>query len=360
MMAHTFLAEWLATPQQLPRVANQDELLTDLRRQEVMPFLYARLRQQAVWGQVPQRMQAVLADDFRHHSLRTWQMQSALEQAVAALESADIPVLLLKGVALGHSLYGSPAERPIGDLDLLIAPDKLVAARQALLPLGYCPQGLYWLTRWQQRYRAELPFVNQSAEFSGLLLELHWSLVELPWYIDQIPPGDVWHAATPVPDLPGAWLPDPAVLLLHACAHLALHHSSSHRLLWLLDIDQLARSPALSWPRLLELAGRWRLQLALRTMLQRTRATLATPLPADVLAVMAGWEPDSAERAHHALSDERPGHIRHRLRTAWRCFSPRQRVTYAAWLVLRALLWPSEQYLRTRRCRRHRGALSAS
>ena len=34
-----------------------------------------------------------------------------------------MPVLLLKGAALGRMVYGSPAERPISDFDLLIPAD---------------------------------------------------------------------------------------------------------------------------------------------------------------------------------------------------------------------------------------------
>ena len=51
--------------------------------------------------------------------------------------------MLLKGAALGRLVYGSPADRPIGDLDLLIPAGRLDAAREAMHAASTTPQGFF-------------------------------------------------------------------------------------------------------------------------------------------------------------------------------------------------------------------------
>ena len=41
----------------------------------------------------------------------------------------------------------------------------------------------------------------------GLLVEFHWSLVELPYFIDRIPMDEIWEAAQPCQDMPGEFAP---------------------------------------------------------------------------------------------------------------------------------------------------------
>ena len=204
------------------------------------------------------------------------------------------------------------------------------------------------MTRWQQRYRAELPLVCTAPDRERLLVELHWSLVELPYYIDHIPMAEIWQAAESLVGLSGAWLPDPATALLHSCAHWALHHSQEQRLLWLLDVDRLARSDRLHWSLVLEQATRWRLQLALRTFVQQAEAQLDTPIPPDVRQTMAQWRPDPVETAMWGLGDDRPGRTWQRLAVTWTALAGRQRLQYATWLGLRGVLWAPEQIARER------------
>lgn len=323
-------------------------LLPALRLHLLTPFVYARLRRTAVWPQLPPAVQAALADDFQEHSLRTVRLQTELEAIAAALRGAGVPVALLKGAALGRLVYDSPAERPMGDIDLLIPADKLGAARRALAQRGYQAQGLYWLAERQQRFRAELPFVCRAPERHGLLVELHWSLVELPYYIAHLPIDELWRTAAPLPELPGAWLPDPAALLLHACAHWALHHSGDESLLWLLDIDRLLRCRGLDWDVLLERAARWQLSAAVRPLIERSVAELGSPAPPAALAALRALPPAPEEAQMRGLGDHRPGRAWRRLRATWQVFDGRQRAAYAGWLALRALLWLPEAWQRSR------------
>ncbi len=317
-----------------------------LAEQRLSPFVYAQLRRTAAWRDVPPEAQAALSDTFQRFSVRAFLLDQELAAVTAALAGAGLDVLLLKGAALGRTVYASTAERPAGDLDLLIRSQQAEQARRILEDLGYRASGLYWLSRWQRRYRAELPMHRQAEDGSRVLVELHWALVEAPFYIDAIPLDGVWRHAQPAAQLPGAGVPDPATLLIHCCAHLALHHSQDMRLFWLLDVDRLARWPALDWDAALAQAGQWRLDLAVSRIVQRAAALFGTPLPEAVLRWLAQPRTDPVQHALWGLGDEVPGHTWRKVRTTWAVADPALRRRYAAWLALRSLLWPPEQLAR--------------
>lgn len=319
-----------------------DQVLDALAPHDVAPFLYSRVRSTAQWAGLPPAVQARWRQAFQTHSVRSYLMENELLQIVMALHAAAVPVVLLKGAALGRLVYGSPAERPVNDLDLLVPAAAVDTARDVLVERDYLPQGLFWLGRWQRRYRAELPMVCQAADRRRLLVELHWSLLELPYYIERIPMHDVWQSALPAPEVPGALVPDGATLLLHGCAHQMMHHGQDRRLLWLLDIDRLVRRGDLVWESVLERGQRWGLLLTLKLMLAEAAARLATPVPADVLRELAGYPGDAVERVMWGIGDERPGRARRRVQATLTAFDGRQRVGYLGWLVLRGVSWLPE------------------
>ena len=182
-----------------------------------------------------------------------------------------------------------------------------------------------------------------------MLVELHWSLVELPFYIETHPMDEIWRTAAPAPALLGACLPDPPTLLLHSCAHWALHHSQEQRLLWLLDIDRLARWDRLDWSLVLERATRWRLQLALRTLVQQSETGLGTPIPPAVKQAMAQWQPASVETAMWGLGDEPAGTTPAAHTYHLGGHQGGQRRRYAGWLGLCKLIsYPEKVMLKWR------------
>lgn len=55
---------------------------------------------------------------------------------VTALQSADIQTLVLKGVALSMQTTGTLNSRDTRDIDLLVSPDDMPRAHEALIALG--------------------------------------------------------------------------------------------------------------------------------------------------------------------------------------------------------------------------------
>lgn len=338
-----------ATGHDLPDLGVEvwDQVLDALAPHDVAPFLYSRVRSTAQWAGLPPSVQANWRQAFQTHSVRSYLMENELCQIAAALHAADVPVVLLKGAALGRLVYGSPAERPVNDLDLLVPAAAVDAARDVLVTRAYRPQGLFWLGRWQRRYRAELPMVCQAADRRRLLVELHWSLLELPYYIERLPMRDVWQSALPAPGVPGALVPDGATLLLHGCAHQMMHHSQDRRLLWLLDVDRLVRTTSLAWDQVLERGRRWGLLVTLRLMLEEAVNLLQTPVPAAVLTGLIGQPMEHIERVMWGIGDERPGRAWRRIQTTLAAFDGPQRLSYLAWLALRGISWVPETMQRS-------------
>ena len=66
-------------------------------------------------------------------------LEFTLVEVVLGLAARDVRSLVLKGPAFARWLYDNPSDRTCGDLDLLVAPDQLGAARSALAGLGFEP-----------------------------------------------------------------------------------------------------------------------------------------------------------------------------------------------------------------------------
>jgi hypothetical protein len=67
------------------------------------------------------------------------QMVADLTGVIRALEAEGIPVLCLKGPALATLLYGDPALRDFGDLDILVQASDYARAQAVLAAMGLAP-----------------------------------------------------------------------------------------------------------------------------------------------------------------------------------------------------------------------------
>ncbi len=325
-----------------------DQALAAASAHQLAPLLYTVLRNRPDCA--PAERLAALQDAFQRSAARSLRMELELCNVLAALAGpgAASSCLLLKGAALGRTVYASPAERPAGDLDLLVPQTDLAVAGQALAGQGYQllgPPATGRLGRALYRYRAELAAVGTTDTNRSLLVELHWTLTELPYYVERIDIAEIWRGAQDLPALPGARIPAPAALLLHACAHLALHHSRDLRLIWLVDLDRLARWEALDWEQVTRLAETWGLGLAVQAGLGAAGRWLGTPTPAAVERTLTRLAADPVGQAMWGLGDEQlPGRRWLRIRATWAAFNTRQRARYAGWLALRTLCRPLERH----------------
>lgn len=109
------------------------------------------------------------------HAWRVLHFTAELTNIARCFEQRRIEFLVHKGPALAQLLYGDPASRQFGDLDVIVRSRDFARAKGALIELGYDP-GLRLSPRQEQA------FLRSSYECSfGLNSERN--LVELQWQI---------------------------------------------------------------------------------------------------------------------------------------------------------------------------------
>jgi hypothetical protein len=212
---------------------------------------------------------------------------ATLREAGAALRQAGIPFLVLKGPALASRLYGSGAERPATDLDLLVSGADRDRALAALAAAGYREER----PRAAGGFLARVHFhaVLLPAARGRLAIELHWDLVDRANLYRIDAGGVLARRVDVVVDGVTAAVPAPEDELLYLALHAAKHGIFNraglragraagwfcrpllgNRLLWFIDIHRLlARcGDRLDWGRLRERAAAW-------NVLEEVRETLS-------------------------------------------------------------------------------------
>jgi len=150
--------------------------------------------------------------------------------------SADLPLLFLKGLALGALAYRDPFLKMGWDIDLLVGEDRLLDAARLLRSAGYLaitPSGDGEpLKRW---HRGRKESVWHRAE-GGFHLDLHTRLADHPAMLPNVGIGS---PSQTVPITKGIELPTLAKDELFA--YLTVHGASSawFRLKWITDLAAL-------------------------------------------------------------------------------------------------------------------------
>ncbi len=86
---------------------------------------------------VPEQERSLL-ENIRFKTIaRVSYITSEAAEVVAELEKEGIMALLLKGLALEHSVYGSRGLRQMSDADLLVAPEDALRAQDILVKAGF-------------------------------------------------------------------------------------------------------------------------------------------------------------------------------------------------------------------------------
>ena len=283
-MQQTLVAAWRTAT--IPAAPALDTLMANAEAEGVLPLLAARWQAAgALPAGVAQRYYSAIAP-----SLLCYSALPAVLQALAGVT----PVIVLKGAALGTTLYSDPALRPLHDLDLLVTAARCDAAVSALVALGYRAIPLVGAAAAAVEYhrRLEHPALRT-------VIELHWTLVagtadlrspDVAWFWSQTEP---WRPRTNPSGLssPAITLQlNPSAQLLHLAAHVALQHGGAAlRLIWLYDLHLLisARGAELDWPLIAAAARQFGWLAAVIQALRATVELWGTALAPEGAALLA-------------------------------------------------------------------------
>ena len=349
----------------------------------VAPLVYHTLREAGL--ALPASAQAALRAAYYCTAQRNLLLARELETALGALEAAGVATILLKGAALTQSVYINPALRPMGDLDLLVQPQDIPAALDALIALGYhntSPEA-----RPGDAAKFENELLLQRPEPDHAPIELHWSLFDAPFYQHRLPIERFWETAQPVQvGAASTRVLCPPSQILHLCGHLLLHHRAScplatpdgapqgrqpraaatpprpaggaqtGRLLWLYDIAELAlcHRERLDWPLVCSQASDCALVCSLQHVLPQVSALFPHAIGREVLSMVQTLrpEPHEARLVARLLAPRRPvlqrfwtdlagmRPWRRRLAYAWRSLFPSPRYMQERYRISRRVLTP--------------------
>lgn len=258
-----------------------DWLLELAERHGLRPLLYRHLDALAS-GLMPRRVLVDLWTHYESRALTNQLMAQELLRILALFDQAGIAALPYKGPALAASLYGDLALREFGDLDILLRPQELLAAKALLQSHGYHP--LYDL-----KPAVEAAFLASRAQYhlvmvhgeSSIAVELHW-MTDPDFPVERIT-DDRWWAALGQKDLEQGQVRcfEKRELLLVLCLHGSKHYWT--RLGWLVDVAELMRQQTRAdWDWMLGQARAMACERRLALGLHLAGELLGAALPPDV------------------------------------------------------------------------------
>jgi hypothetical protein len=216
-------------------------------------------------------------------TVRNLVLNAQVSSLSQAFEEAKLPGLFVKGAILASVVYADPAFRPMGDIDIVVQPDREDETLRVLENLGYVPTGAEAFGSFTREAVHARAF--HTPRQRGLPLELHHDLVggvlktstEDDWF---------WGHTTMVTieGRPTLTL-KPEATLAHLCAHLVGHHGWSPRFIWVYDIHALfgKYQHNFDWERFTSLVHQLRWEAPCSHALRAARACLKTPIPERVL-----------------------------------------------------------------------------
>jgi Uncharacterised nucleotidyltransferase len=148
-----------------------------INRHAIHPLIYRHFKAHCT-GLVPDYLltwlQALQQQTAIGNLLWTGQLVALLD----AFQAADIPVIPYKGPALAQLLYGDPALRLYGDLDIIVPVAQVAPARHLLVAAGYqqswpAPTLSARQTAAHLRTKYNYQFRRAAEE---LAVELHWTV----------------------------------------------------------------------------------------------------------------------------------------------------------------------------------------
>jgi chorismate mutase len=268
---------WPPSPSHLARVraaadtVDADMLVRVARRHDVATQVADVMRQAGL--DVPPRLDRI-AQRRRRQALKQVAATIDLRDRFAVV---DIPLLVLKGVALSQRLYASPVLRGAADIDLVVPRDTVERAWSVLRDAGYTMlipsrpltgevlRTFLWAAKDSQHRHPT----------TGVVIELHWRLSDD--LADPVPPAaHRWLAIALGPNATVRTLGDDD-LFVYLCTHGAAHLWA--RLKWLADIAVLIRRSGDGGARYWRIARRAGAARPAASAFMLAEELLGTPLP---------------------------------------------------------------------------------
>jgi hypothetical protein len=220
------------------------------------------------------------------------QLKAAAEIATA-LRERGVDALFVKGVALVLTVYGRGGVRDFSDMDVLISPERLRDAHEALVALGFALEE-------KEPNPIEVSYVREKLPGHPVCVDLHCAFTAADGFQApvNIPLPELFARARTVEGVP---VPSYEDSLLLAAANLA--RKSAEPFMLVVDFARLTdRRP--EWGSVTSRARAWGLRTPLWLGLSLAQRCLGAPVPESVLAELKP-PPWRARRLERLLDGDR-------------------------------------------------------
>jgi putative nucleotidyltransferase-like protein len=231
-------------------------------------------------------------------AMRMLQLEHLLHETLDRLAGRGIDVMLLKGAALACSTYGSFADRPMGDLDILVRREQAEPVWSLLQTLGWTWPSERWAAGQYTTLHHLPPLLKEPG---GFRLEVHREILP-EGHPFRFSADSLWDRAVRLP-VSGRVITVPHPL--HQLWHLCVHFAWSHTMLWgawrtLRDGAAIVRRGEVPWGEFVEVARESRAATCCFWTLRLTRRLTGASVPDEVLAALRPprpeWVLDQLER----------------------------------------------------------------
>jgi hypothetical protein len=262
----------------LARKDFRESFLSLARQHRVHGVVLANLERASLAGSLPE-VASEICERLRHLRWQAAPWDLERDRVLTLLDRRGLEPVLLKGAALRDTIYSEPAERPIGDLDLLVPREQVDGAVRSLIDAGYGA-----LSEEVSRAYREHHFHVRLNHRRGFRVEIHWALTapRSPFHLDA---GAFLRRAVTRAGVRCATLrvPSPEDMLLHLASQNV--EDAFSRLCRVVDLDRIVGAePDLDWDYTLQSARTGGLEIVLATALDLARTVLGTAAPADVVS----------------------------------------------------------------------------
>ena len=313
------------------------------------PLVFASLKKSCLLNAGPKSEIETLRLAYVRASVANRQAFQELSFLIDRFEREKIPLIILKGGALGVTIYPDTALRPMGDLDLLIAPDAVERARRALIEQGYVAYAE--MSRgFANRFSVEQAFLRKGNRPSQI--DLHWHAFTTPYYFERIPVEWFRRRTMEISiNHRRAFAFSPTAQLLHLSVHYMMH--SYRRLIWSYDLALLIarRHEHIDWEDITGSAAEFGLSQVLYEALSEVRKRWGIQVPVDsyerLRTIQMPWRGRMIFAAANKLSDAELDALK-----GLGLKGARRKSAY--WL---RVMFPSSGYMRTRYQINNRGLM---
>jgi hypothetical protein len=268
------------------------------------PLLYLALQKDN-----PVKPPESMRQELRQAYLKTMMANLIVSREAARLlelfSREQIPVILLKGIALANSLYADPGLRVLSDVDLLVHFADREQVHALMKAQSYVSQfnleaGLGTEYTCEQAYTRSKP---------TLAVEIHWHILNSAYLRRNVMLDWFWQNTIPIQiNKQTGYMFAPGAQLAHLTSHYFLHHQGLG-LRWSYDIALLLNrhGTEINWLETLAAARKFGINRALSAGLMQAVQVWGKNLPAEAYVAMHRYPPTLSDRiAFRILTSPRP------------------------------------------------------